>query len=83
MNIFVVDFDSNRLFEHCTFHKCYKKRYAEVDLSDIKDLLKKTHFAIDLDFYSPFAQAISLQGHIGKYMIEILITEINNIEFEI
>ena len=83
MKIFVQDFESNRLFEHCTFYKCYKKRYLEVDLSHIKDLLKETHFAIDLDFYSPFAQAISLQGHIGKYMIEIRITEIKNIEFEI
>ena len=83
MNIFVDDFDSNRLFEHCTLYKCYKKCFSEVDLSDIKDLLQKNHFVIDLDFYSPFAKAISLQGHIGKYMIEIRVTEIKNIEFEI
>ena len=83
MNIYVDDFDSNRLFEHCSFYKCHKKRFSEVDLSDIKNLLLKNHFEIDLDFYSPFAQAISLQGHIGKYLIEIRITEIKNIEFEI
>ena len=83
MNIFIDDFDSNRLFEHCTFHKYYKKHFSEVDLSDIRKLLLKNNFAIDLDFYSPFAKAISLQGHIGKYMIEIRITEIINIEFEI
>ena len=83
MNIFVDHFDSNRLFEHCSFHKCYKRHFTEVDLSDIKELLLKNNFEIDLDFYSPFAQAISLQGHIGKYLIEIRITEIKNIEFEI
>ena len=83
MNIFVEDFDSNRLFENCTLYKCYKKCFSEVDLSEIKDLLQKNHFVIDLDFYSPFAKAISLQGHIGKYMSEIRVTEIKNIEFEI
>ncbi|MCH5162180.1 MAG: hypothetical protein J1G38_01670 [Clostridiales bacterium] len=83
MNIYVDDFDINRLFEHCSFYKCHKNRWAEVDLADIKDLLLKNHFAVNLDFYSPFAQAISLQGNIGKYLIEIRITEIKNIEFEI
>ena len=82
MNICIEDFDSNRLFEHCSFYKCRKKHFSEVDLSDIKKLLLINRFAIDLDFYSPFARAISIRGHIGKYMAEIRISEIQSIKFE-
>lgn len=82
MNIFIEDFDSNRLYEHCDFYKCHKKHFTEVSLSDIKKLLIKNHFDIDLDFYSPFARAISIRGYIGKYMVEMRITEIKSIKFK-
>lgn len=81
MNINIENFNSNSLFEHCSFYKCYKKHFSEVDLFEIKKLLLKNPFEIDLDFYSPFARAISLRGHIGKYLAEIKITEIQSIEF--
>ncbi len=82
MRIYIDDFDSNRLFEHCSFYKCRKKHFFEIDLSDIKKLLSKNRLTIDLDFYSPFARAISIRGYMGKYMVEIRITEIQSIEFE-
>ncbi|MCM1043089.1 MAG: hypothetical protein NC350_02635 [Corallococcus sp.] len=82
MNIFVEYFDKNRLFEHCTFLKCHKKRFSVVNLSDIKKLLLKNRFNIYMDFYSPLANAISLRGDIGKYAVEIVITEIQSIKFE-
>lgn len=82
MKIYIEDFDGNRLFEHCSFYKCYKKHFSEVDFSDMKKLLLKSCFNIDLDFYSPFAKAISLRGYIGKYMVETRITEIEAIEFK-
>lgn len=81
MSVIVEDFDKNSLFEHCCFYKRHKKHFSEVNFSDIKKLLSKNRFAIDLDFYSPFARAISLRGRIGKYSVEILITEIQNIKF--
>ena len=81
MSVNIECFDRNRLFEHCTFYKCYKNRVSEVDFAEIKKLLIKDYFDIDLDFYSPFARAISLRGHIGKYLTEIRITEIQSIEF--
>ena len=82
MNICIEDFDSNRLFEHCSFYKCRKKHFSEVDLSDIKKLLLTNRFDIDLDFYSPFARAISIRDYIGQYMVEIRISEIQSIKLE-
>lgn len=82
MRIYIDDFDSNRLFEHCSFYKCHKNRFSEVDLSEIKKQLSKNRLDIDLDFYSPFARAISIRGCIGKYTVEIRITEIQSINFE-
>ena len=81
MKIYIDGFDGNRLLEHCSFYKCFKKHFSEVDFSDIKKRLLKSCFDIDLYFYSPFAKAISLRGYIGKYMIEIRVTEIKTIEF--
>lgn len=81
MRIYIEDFDKNSLWGHCSFHKCHKKHFSEIDFLDIKKLLLKNRFDIDLDFYSPFARAISLRGHIGKYLTEIRITEIQSIEF--
>lgn len=83
MCINIEDFDKNSLFEHCLFYKCHKNHFSEVEFSDIKKLLSKYRFVIDLDFYSTFARAISLRGHIGKYLAEIRITEIQSIEFKI
>lgn len=82
MCINIEYFDKNSLFEHCSFYKCNKKHFSEVEFSDIKNLLSKNRFVVDLDFYSPFARAISLRGHIGKYLAKIRITEIQSIEFK-
>lgn len=82
MCIKIEDFDKNSLFEHCSFYKCHKKHFSEIEFSEIKKLLLKNRFDIDLDFYSKFARAISLRGHIGKYLAEIRITEIQSIEFK-
>lgn len=82
MMINIEDFYGDKLFEHCSFYKCHKKRFSEIDFSEVKKLLLKNRFDIDLDFYSPFARAIALKGYIGKYMIEIRITEILSIEFQ-
>lgn len=82
MSVTVENFDKNKLYEHCTFYKCRRGRYSEVDFTEIKKLLRKNRFDIDLDFYSPFARAISLKGHIGKYMLEIQISEIQAITFQ-
>ena len=83
MYIDIEHFDKSRLFEHCNFYKCYKKRFSEINFLVIKKLLSKNRFVIDLDFYSPFASAISIRGHICKYMVEIRITEIQSIKFKI
>lgn len=82
MSVTVENFDKNSLFEHCVFYKCLFGRFSEVDFAEIKSLLQKNRFDIDLDFYSPFARTISLKGHIGKYMVEIQIGEIQAITFE-
>lgn len=82
MIIHIEDFDKNRPFEHCSFYLCNKKHFSEVEFSDIKKLMLKNRFDIDLDFYSPFARAISIRGYIGKYKAEIMITEIQSVEFE-
>ena len=82
LKINIEDFCGDRLFEHCSFYKCHKKHFSEADFSEVKKLLLKNCFDVDLDFYSPFARAIALKGYIGKYMIEIRVTEILSIEFK-
>ena len=82
MHVYVEDFDSARLFEHCSFYKYHKNRFSEIEFADIKKLLLKNSFHVDLDFYSPFARAILIRGYIGKYMIEVQISEVKSIEFE-
>ena len=82
MYIKIENFDKNSLFAHCCFYKCHKNHFSEVEFLEFKKLFSKNCFVIDLDFYSPFARAISLRGHIGKYLAEIRITEIQSIEFK-
>ena len=44
-------------------------------------MIKKDNFKIYLDFYSSFAQGLLLKGYCNKCEIELLITEINDIQF--
>ena len=44
-------------------------------------MIKKDNFKIYLDFYSSFAQGLLLKGYCNKYEIELLITEVNDIQF--
>ena len=82
MCITVENFDKTDLYAHCSFYKCRKNRYAEIGYSELKTLLGTNPFEIDLDYYSPFARAVLLRGHIGAYRIEMQITEVQTIAFE-
>ena len=82
MRLTVENFDTTDLYAHCSFYQCCKNRYAEIGFSEMKALLANDPFEIDLDYYSPFARAVLLRGHIGAYLIEVQITEVQTIAFE-
>lgn len=82
MVLTVENFDKENIFAHCSFYKCRKNRYAEIDFSEMKSLLSKSPFEIDLDFYSPFARAVLLRGRIGAHGIEMQVTEVQTVALE-
>ena len=81
MLINVENFDKSKIYAHCDFRKTHKNRFKNIEFTDLKKLLLKDKINIDLDFYSPFAQAISIKGTICRCFIELTIYDVVSIEF--
>ena len=81
MDITINGFDNTKLYEHITVTKTRKLKVSEIEFYDFLKLLEKNLFKIDIDYYSFFGSSILLKGYVGKYIIELIITEIEKAEY--
>lgn len=68
-------------YEHISIYLFKKNVRKDISFKKFCEMIKKDNFKIYLDFYSSFAQGLLLKGYCNKYEIELLITEINDIQF--
>lgn len=68
-------------YEHISLYIFKKNVRKEISFNKFCELVKNDNFKIYLDFYSSFAQGLLLKGYCNKYEIELLITEVKDIQF--
>lgn len=68
-------------YEHISLYLFRKNVRKDITFNKFCEIVKNDDFKIYLDFYSSFAQGLLLKGYCGKYEIELLITEVNDIQF--
>lgn len=80
IHIKIDNLNEKEAHEHISV-KLFKKNVRK-DLSFNKfiEMVKKDNLKIYLDFYSDFAKGILLKGNCNKYEIELLITEVKDIQ---
>lgn len=61
--------------------KFYKSRHKDIEFKDFIKLIEKNCFEVISEYYSFFDNSILLKGFIGKYGIELIISEIENITY--
>lgn len=81
MDVYICDFDKDSIYQHVEVRKIFKNKIAEIEFKEFLKLLNKNSFKIYLDWYSFFANSMLLTGSIGRYEIEIKITEIEKFFF--
>ena len=68
-------------YEHISVYLFRKNVRKDITFNKFCEIVKNDDFKIYLDLYSSFAQGLLLKGYCGKYEIELLITEVNDIQF--
>lgn len=68
-------------YEHISVYLFKKNVRKDISFNKFCEMIKNNNFKIYLDFYSNFAHGLLLKGFCGKYEIELLITEVNDIKF--
>ncbi|MBQ4585459.1 MAG: hypothetical protein IJA82_04560 [Clostridia bacterium] len=77
-----IDVDnSTNLDNHIQVNKIRKNKIESIEFDQFVQLIKKSNFDIDINFYSPFCNTILLKGYIEKYMYELTISEITQMFF--
>lgn len=73
----VIKFMNNSMDQHIIIERRYKKKINEISIPEFFKLMENDRFDIDIDYYSPFAKSIMLLGYIGKYQINLILSEIS------
>lgn len=79
-NITLPIYNVKDIPSYLVIHKKWKNKIVEISYDSLCKMLEKNYFSIDYDFYSYFANAVLLKGFVGKYALEFLITDIQNME---
>lgn len=82
MKIYVKDLDADRIHQHMEIKRIRNSKIKEADFPDFLNRLSEHGLNIYLDYYSYFANSILLFGSLQKSEIQIRITEIDKIDFE-
>lgn len=81
IHIKIANLSEEESYEHisiCIFKKNIRK---DISFDKFCKMVNNDNFKIYLDFYSSFAQGLLLKGYCNKHEIELLITEVNDIQF--
>ncbi len=76
----VDNLNEKEVYEHISVQLFKKNVRKDLSFNKFIEMVKKDSFKIYLDFYSDFAKGILLKGNCNKYEIEMLITEVNDIQ---
>lgn len=79
--IVLRDKNIDDISHYVTVSKTRKGKVKDISFGDLLSLLKKNCYNIDCDYYSYFTNAIMLKGYIDKYLVEIVITDIQTMDF--
>ena len=63
-------------------YKCRKGRFKEISISKLFKMLEINRWDLDIDYYSKFSNSMLLKGYVGKYLICLLICDIEKINLE-
>lgn len=74
-------FSKFKTFEHIEIFAIHKNKIKEISIDEFSKMLQKAAFDIVMDYISTFSNALLLKGFIGKYKIELKISDIKNIKF--
>lgn len=77
----IDNLNEKEFYEHISVYLFKKNVRKDITFNKFCEIVKNDDFKIYLDFYSSFAQGLLLKGYCGKYEIELLITEVNDIQF--
>lgn len=77
----ISGFDKISPWKHITVYKVRKNKFKEISLNDFCEMLKDNEFKIYLDYYCIFAKSMLLKGSLGKFGIEITLTEIEKVTY--
>lgn len=77
----IYNLNEKESYEHISVYLFKKNVRKDITFNKFCEIVKNDDFKIYLDFYSSFAQGLLLKGYCGKYEIELLITEVNDIQF--
>ena len=80
IHINIDNLNENEAFEHISINLFKKNIRKNLSSNEFIEMVKKDNFKIYLDFYSTFTRGILLKGYCKKYEIELLISEINDIQ---
>ena len=67
--------------EHICISKIHRNRIREITIQKLLNYLKNGYFNVYLDFYSGFSQSMLIKGFLGKSELEILVSQILEMEF--
>ena len=81
VSIVINTFNFANVWEHITIMKFRKSKVKEIDFDEFLKLLNVNSFDITMEYYSLFGAAMLFKGYIGKYGIEVAITEIEKVEY--
>ena len=76
----VDNLNEKEAYEHISIQFFKKNVRKDLSFNKFIEMVKKDNFKIYLDFHSDFAKGILLKGNCNKYEIEMLITEVNDIQ---
>ena len=81
-NIFmkINELKEEEAYEHISISFFKKNTRKDISFNDFCEMVGKNSFRIYLDFYSYFAKSVLLKGYCNKAEIELLITEVNDIQ---
>lgn len=80
-NLTLPELHFDDIVEYITINKKRKNRVVEISYQKLCKMLENNYMSIDNDYYSFFNNSLLLKGFIGKYQVEIEITDIVKREF--
>ncbi|MDE6356400.1 MAG: hypothetical protein K2L67_04060 [Clostridia bacterium] len=81
MSLKISGFNPIAAYEHITVYRFKGTKFKEISFNDFCELVKANGFEIHLDYYCDFAKSILLKGDMGKFGIEISLTEVAEINY--